>query len=262
MVQVDDPLEGLFGRLGPGQDRFAPGHPQIVMEFSVANQTLLASVPERILGFSASECFPGIQSLSSIVLMLAQRFDGPSWKRLDRMVVASIKTISISEFSPDEKLIEVLLSLALVGFAGQSHRRYHAIMQVRRHATRVLCTWVIPLRCVLGNPILQKIVPALVPGPTPTASVGNGRNHGIDVALRYDLIRFDRRAIQGLKGQLAIVALRNAIESRPRSRESLFVELGRRIAERKRPIMPAADELHRHHASRIDGQDRQTFQVR
>ena len=262
MVQVDDPLEGLFGRLGPGQDRFAPGHPQIVMEFSVANQTLLASVPERILGLSASECFPGIQSLSSIVLMLAQRFDGPGWNRLDRMVVASIKTISISEFSPDEKLIEVLLSLALVGFAGQSHRRYHAIMQVRRHATRVLGTRVIPLRCVLGNPILQKIVPALVPGPTPTASVGNRRDHGVDVALRYDLIRFDRRAIQGLKGQLAIVALRNAIESRPRSRESLFVELGRRIAERKRPIMPTADELHRHHASRIDGQDRQTLQVR
>ena len=26
--------------------------------------------------------------------------------------------------------------------------------------------------------------------------------------------------------------------------------------------MPTADELHRHHASRIDGQDRQTFQVR
>ena len=218
MVQIDDPPEGLFGRFGPGQDRFAPGHPQIVMEFTVANQTLLASVPEPIVGLSASERFPGIQFLPSILLMLAQRFDSPRWNRLDRTVVASIKTISISEFSPDQELIEVLLRLALVGFAGQSHRRYHAVMQIRRHATRVLGTWVVPFRSVLGNPILQKIVPTLVPGPSPTARVGNRRDHGVDVALRYDLIRLVRRAIQGLKGQLAIVPLRNTLESWPTPR--------------------------------------------
>ena len=184
VVEVDDCGEGVLRILSPVQNRFAPSHSHVVVQFALHQQRLLSRIPEFIFRFPASQLFPRVNFFAMVGNMSLQRFSSPIRNRRPLIVILAIETKRIRQLAPDQQLVQILLRTRIAdfgSFASNAKRRNHPVVQIRRHATDTIDQRVVSLLGISRQLFFLKRIPPLIGGDTSANGVNNWANSMVDL---------------------------------------------------------------------------------